>query len=313
MLEEAFMKLKFLFPLIVLTVILAGCATSAIDLSTEYPLTLTDSVGTEVTIAKEPERIISLLPSTTETLCALGTDICSRLVGRDAFSNFPAEVESVAEVGSIFDPNQEKIVAATPDLVFSDKGQTAQTYNDRLRDLGITVIASKAEKYSEVFDDIKRVGKIVNRQEEAQTIVSDMQKEITAVRELVKDEAKPTILYYAYEFNGSGLASSTSFIGNLIEQVGGVNLITDESAFVALSPEQIALLNPDIIIAGTGSTAADLAALPGWADLSAVKDRKVFPLSQAQQDVVSRPTPRMVDSIKIFGSFLHPDLITAPF
>ncbi len=307
------MKLKFLFPFAVVVALLTSCATSAIDLSTSYPLTLTDSVGTEVTIAKEPQRIISLLPSTTESLCALGSDICSRLVGRDAFSNYPVEVTSVAEVGSIFDPNQEKIVAATPDLVFSDKGQTAQTYNDRLRDLGINVIASKAETYSEVFDDIKRLGKIMNRQEEAQSIVTNMQQEITSVRELVKDEAKPKVLFYSYEFNGYGFASATSFIGNLIEQVNGDNLITDESAFVTLSAEQVALLNPDIIITGNSSTADDLAALPGWSDLTAVKNRNVFTLNQAQQDVVSRPTPRMVDSIKIFGSILHPDIVTAPF
>ena len=280
---------------------------------TIYPLTLTDSTGTQVTIPAEPQRIISLLPSTTETLCALGTDICSRLVGRDAFSNYPAEVVSVEVVGSIFDPNQEKIVAATPDLVFSDKGVTAQAYNERLTDLGINVIASKAETYSEVFVDIKRLGQVVNRQEEAQTIVSDMQQEITTVRELVKDAAKPKVVFFSYEFNGYGLASSTSFIGNLIEQVNGENLITDEAAFPVLSAEQVALLNPDIIITGTGATAGDLAVLSGWSDLQAVKDGKVFTLSQAQNDVVSRPTPRMVDSIKIFGSILYPDLVTAPF
>ncbi len=307
------MKVKFLFPFVALLALLAGCATSAIDLSSSYPLTLTDSTGTEVTIPAEPQRIISLLPSTTETLCALGTDICGRLVGRDAFSNYPSEVASVAEVGSIFDPNQEKIIDATPDLVFSDKGVTAQAYNKRLTDLGINVIASKAETYSEVFEDIKRVGQIMNRQEEAQTIVSDMQQEITSVREAVKDATKPTVVYFSYEFNGYGLASSTSFIGNLIEQANGENLITDENAFPVLSAEQVALLNPDMIITGTGATADDLAALPGWSDLQAVKDRNVFALNQAQRDVVSRPTPRMVDSIKIFGSIMHPDLVTAPF
>ena len=311
------MKVKFLFPFVVLLALLAGCSTSAVqtvaDLTTTFPLTLTDSTGAEVTIPTEPQRIISLLPSTTETLCALGTDICGRLVGRDAFSNYPAEVASVAEVGSIFDPNQEKIVAATPDLVFSDKGVTAQAYNKRLTDLGLNVIASKAETYSEVFDDIKRIGKVMNRSAEAQTIVSDMQQEITSVREAVKDAAKPKVVYFSYEFNGYGLASSTSFIGNLIEQANGENLITDENAFSVLSAEQVALLNPDMIITGTGATADDLAALPGWSDLQAVKDRNVFALSQAQRDVVSRPTPRMVDSIKIFGSIMHPDLVTAPF
>ena len=312
------MKVKFLFPFVALLALLAGCAAniqSTPALSTTYPLTLTDSTGTEITIPAEPQRIVSLLPSSTETLCALGTDICSRLVGRDAFSNFPAEVASVPEVGSIFDPNQEKIVEAKPDLVFSDNGVTAQAYNKRLVDLdvGINVIASKAATYSEVFEDIKRIGKVMNRQEEAQTIVSDMQQEITAVRELVKDTAKPKVVFFSYEFNGYGLASSTSFIGNLIEQVNGENLITDEAAFPVLSAEQVALLNPDMIITATGATADDLAALPGWSDLQAVKDRKVFTLSQAQNDVVSRPTPRMVDSIKIFGSILHPDLVTAPF
>jgi len=122
-----------------------------------------------------------------------------------------------------------------------------------------------------------------------------------------------TVLFYSYEFNGYGFASSTSFIGNLIEQVNGDNLITNESSFATLTAEEVALLNPDMIITGNGSTADDLAALPGWSDLTAVKDRKVFTLSQAQNDVVSRPTPRMVDSIKIFGSILHPDLVTAPF
>jgi len=309
------MKLKFLFPFALLAVLLAGCATSAaIDLSTTYPLTITDSVGTEVTIDAEPERIISLLPSTTETLCALGTDICSRLIARDERSNFPSQVEAVETVGSIFTPNEERIVQLAPDLIFSDKGVTAEKFSTRLRDLhGLNVLASKAETYSEVFEDIKRIGRVMNRQEEAQTIVSDMQREIAAVREKVKDADKPKVVYFSYEFNGYGLVSSTSFIGNLIEQAGGENLITDETAFPVLSAEQVALLNPDIIITGTGGTADDLAVLPGWTDLQAVKDRKVFTLNQTQIDITNRPSPRMVDLIKIFGNIMHPDLVTAPF
>ena len=308
------MKLKFLFPFTALVVILAGCATTAIDLSTTYPLTLTDSVGTEVTIDAEPERIISLLPSTTETLCALGSDICSRLVGRDAFSNYPAEVSSVPEVGSIFDPNQELIVAATPDLVFSDVGVRAQAYNQRLNELGINVIASKAVTYSEVFDDIKRIGLVMNRQEEAQTIVSDMQEEITAVRELVKDVDTPTVLFYSSFWEGQfGFAGSTSFIGELIEQAGGINVITDESGFVSYGPEDVVGLDPDIIITATGDTADDLASVAAWADLRAVKERNVFTLEQTQIDISLRPAPRMVDLIKIFANIMHPELVDAPF
>lgn len=283
------------------------------NLSTSYPLTVIDSTGREVTIAAEPQRIISLLPSATENLCALGSDICSRLVGRDPFSNYPAEVASVAEVGSIFDPNQELIVAAQPDLVFSDNGVTAQAYNQRLIDLGINVIASKAATYSEVFDDINRIGQVMNRQAEAQTIVSDMQREITAVRDIVQDADKPTVVYYSFEFNGYGLASSTSFIGSLIEQANGENLITDQQTFPVLSAAQISLLDPDLIITGNGTTTDDLAALPGWSGLRAVTEGNVFALNQAQRDVVIRPTPRMVDSIKIFARIMYPNLVTAPF
>lgn len=311
------MKLKFLSLSTVLLVVLLASLSSlsfADDHhATKYPVTIEDATGANVMVVLEPKRIISLLPSTTETLCALGEDICGRLVGRDAYSNFPTEVESVEEVGSIFDPNQEKIVAAEPDLVFSDKGETAKTYNNRLRQLGINVFASKAETYDEVLENIRQIGQIVNRQAEAEALIQTMQQDIDAVQTSVQDADKPTVLFYSYEYNGYGFAGSNSFIGDLIDQVNGENLITDESAFVTLTAEEVALLNPDIVIAGNGSTAEDLASLPGWSDLAAVQDGKVFTLNEAQQDVVSRPTPRMVDSIKIFGSILHPELVKAPF
>lgn len=219
-----------------------------------------------------------------------------------------------------FSKNPELISSLEPDLVFSSKG--AEAFSEQLRGLDLNVYTAWAETYSEVFEKINDIGRIVNRQNEARTLVNDMQQEIASITDRLVDVETPTVLYYV----GSSLyvASSTSFIGGLLDRVKAQNIVNTEATFPQISSEEIIASNPQIIIvadayAGTdafpgnpGSTIDDLVTNhPGWSDLSAVKNRKVYTLTPEQVSSLSRPGPRLAQSIKILAEIIHPDL--APF
>ena len=168
------------------TLALAGSAAA-----TTYPLTLTDDLNRKVTVKAEPQRIVSLLPSTSETLCAL--NLCERLVGVDQYSDYPAQVKNVAKMGDLYTPNIEAIVAAKPDLVLVSKyGKVSET----LTQAGITVFALNPETYDEVFSKLLTLGKVVNREAAAKALVTTMARDIAKTEVLSRaGVTKPCLLY----------------------------------------------------------------------------------------------------------------------
>ena len=140
-------------------------------LATDYPLTVTDDLGREVTLDAEPTRIVAMIPSHAETVCALGA--CDRLVGVDEYSNFPAEVSELPVLGSAFSPNIEEIVALEPDLVLVDESsELAAT----LAELGVTVYAGTAQTYEGVFEKFTTLGELLNLEDEAATLSEEVKR-----------------------------------------------------------------------------------------------------------------------------------------
>ncbi len=284
-------------------------ATPPNKIETAYPIVLIDELGREVTLQAEPKRIISMVPAHTETLCALGKDICDRLIGVDEYSNYPNL--SVPKVGSIFnrDAALELIVALKPDLVLIFDGATSYEFSLALERLGIASYGTAAQTYDETFEVFKMLGLIVNRSLEAQALVTKVKEEIAAIEKLIKNEPTPKVYYELGRFGGLNSVGPSSYIGYLMEKAGGQNIVGEQVGdFPTLDPEFVVAANPNIIILGHNSTLTELSARPGWSNIVAVKKEQVYVLSQEQIDTLNRSGPRISEAVKILGKIFHPHL-----
>lgn len=280
--------------------LLAGLALAA-----EYPLSLTDDLGRDITLQAEPMRIVAMLPSHTETLCAI--NVCDRIVGVDDYSNYPARVNDLPDLGGLRDPNIEKIVALEPDLVLiSEDGELAQT----LAEFGLTVYAGSAQTYEEVFDKFKTIGKLVNRETEAAVLTGRVQGEIEQIEQLTANSAAPEV-YFEIDATPYSVGPE-SFIGVLIRKAGGDNVVEEGMGdFPQLDPEFIVSADPEIIIladAPFGESSQTISSRPGWSTITAVEEERVYELTQEQVDILNRPGPRIVEAARLFASFFHPNL-----
>ena len=295
-------RFSVLLLFLVLTLGLFGLA-----FATTYPFTVTDELGREVTLTSAPTRIVSMLPSDTETLCAL--QACDKLVGVDTFSTYPEEVAALPKLGGGLTgveggPDVEAIVALEPDLVLvSEYGDLAQL----LGDAGLTVYAGSPQTVEDTFTFFGVVGEMVDRETQAALLVGRVRGEIEAVATLTSSLPVETV-YYEIDPTPYSVGPD-SFIGVLLAKAGGETISPAELGdFPQLDPEFVVVADPDVVILSDAPSESleTLSTRPGWANLSAITSGRVFELSDAQNDFVNRPGPRMADTVKLFARFLHP-------
>ena len=278
----------------------------SVTFATTYPLTVTDELGVEVTLAVEPTRVISMLPSHTETLCAL--EACDTLVGVDRYSDFPVQVQSLPTLGgSLEGANLEEIVALAPDLVLvSEYGELAGT----LRDLGLNVYAGSPQTVQDTFAFSEILGELLGREAQAQALIADTRLELQEVERRTQGLDAPSV-YYEIDATPYS-AGPDSFIGTLIQKAGGDNIVSAEQGdFPQLEPEYIVAANPEIVILGnapSGESMETLAARPGFGSLSAVQRGRVVELTEEQVNIINRPGPRITEAAKLLASILHPEV-----
>lgn len=275
------------------------------------PVELTDGLGREVRLETTPERIVSLAPSTTEILYAVGAG--PQLVGRDEFSNYPEEALALISVGgSMGDYNLEQIVSLKPELVLAAEINTPEQVK-ALEDLGLTVYyLSNPADVEGVYELITITGRLTGHTSEAEDLVESLKTRVEAVKEKTAGAAaRPRVFY---ELDGSDpakpwTAGSGTFIDQLIEMAGGENVAASmEGAWGQFSLEALLMADPEIILLGDaayGTTPEQVAARPGWESITAVKDGNVLPFND---DTVSRPGPRLVDALEELARVLHPEL-----
>jgi iron complex transport system substrate-binding protein len=280
-------------------VLLSSLMLVAPAFATSYPLTIKDDLDRNVVIKTEPKRIIALLPSHTETVYALGAG--SSMVGRDAYSDFPAQVLELPKVGDLYNPNVEAILALKPDLVLnSEYGELTP----KLEKAGITVWAGSAQTFDDVFETISVMGKILNREASATSLNAKMKADIREI-ETVTKAVKRVSVYYEIDPTPYTVGPS-SYLGVLISKAGGANIIPkDLGDFPKISPELVVKANPSCII---GTSREDAIKRPGWASLNAILNNRVFQLTPEQDNLVSRPGPRIAQGLRVLAKILHPDL-----
>ncbi len=288
--------------LLALLAILLGLA-----LATSYPLVTKDDLGRSVTIPAEPARIVVMLPSATETLCAI--DACDKIVATDDYSNWPPEAAKKPKAGGLYNPNVELIASFEPDLVISSKyGKLTEA----LTKLGITVYAINTQTYDDIFSTARKLGLLVNREAQAEALVARINQQVYALETAAAKAGDRPSVYYEIDATPYTVGPN-SFIGTLIDKARGRNIIPAKlGLFPKISPELVVEKNPQVIILGDapyGVTAAKIAARPGWSGIRAVKEGRVCELSKAQTDVVHRPGPRVAEGLEVLINCIHPGLL----
>jgi iron complex transport system substrate-binding protein len=261
------------------------------------PVQVTDDRGVVVRLAAPPQRIVSLLPSLTETVCELGR--CDRLVGVDRYSNYPASVQRLPTVGGGLDPNVEAIVVLRPDVVLM---ATSSRVAERLKTLGIAVVALEPKTHADVQRVLLTVGQLLGVSD-AQKVWRAIDAGVSAAAQSVPASARGMRVYFEVN-QGPYAAGESSFIGETLTRLGAKNIVpTALGAFPKLNPEYIVRANPDLIMVGQRS-AEGLAQRPGWSGMRALREQRlcVFPVEEA--NVLVRPGPRMAEAARIMARCL---------
>jgi iron complex transport system substrate-binding protein len=272
------------------------------------PVTVTDSRGQEVEVVAQVERIVSLAPSNTEILFALG--LGDKVVGVTNFCDYPEEAASVEKVGDAMAMNVEKIVSLTPDLVVTISG--GDEVVAKLEEADIAVVVLQPTDLDTIYETIDVIGRAAGADEAAQALVASMRQRVDAVAAKVKEAGESPKVFY--ELDGTDAAKPWtagpgSWHDQFIQLVGGENVAgSTDMAWVQLSAEEIIAQDPAIIVLGDaayGMTAEMVAERPGWDVISAVGNGAIFPIDD---NLISRPGPRVVEGIEALAAIIHPDL-----
>ncbi len=266
-----------------------------------HALQITDDRGVVVTLARAPQRIVSLFPSLTEAVCQLGT--CRRLVGVDRYSNFPASVRSLPQVGGGLDPSIEAIVALQPDLVLM---ATSSRGAAQLEALGIPVAALQPRSHADVRRMLERVGQLleVPPAAGAERVWREIEAGLAAARQAVPAALRGTRVYVEVNSGPYG-ASEASFIGETLARLGLRNVVPGRlGPYPKLNPEFVVRADPELIMLGD-SRYAEMAARPGWAGLRALREQRVCAFAPAQADVLVRAGPRLAEGAQLMVQCLR--------
>lgn len=273
-------------------------------------LTFTDGLGREVSLAAPARRVVSLAPSNTEILFAIGAG--KQVVGRDALSDYPEEAKAVESIGSAFQNlNSELIVSLKPDLVLAAEINTPEQVK-QLEDAGLTVYyLNNPTTLEGLYENLELAAQLTGHEADAATLVESLKARVAAVDEKIAPLDSPINVFYQIDSTDPAkpyTAGKSTFITLLIERAGGYNIASELDGYPQISLEEIVAADPAFIILGDsmwGVTPEQVAARPGWENLSAVKNGKVMPFDD---NLLSRPGPRLVDGLEALAKLLHPEL-----
>ena len=274
-------------------------------------MTLVDGLDREITLEKAPERIVSQSPSNTEVIYAAGAG--NLVVGDTEYCDYPEEAKAITKVGgfSASTISIETIVSLNPDLVFAgDEDQ--QTVIDALEEAGVIVYSVKANTFEDVYANLELVGKLTGNEAVAAQVVDDMKTRIAVVQEkiaTVPQDDRPTVFWEIWD-EPLMTSGPNTFSAQLIEIAGGVNIFPDLTEdYPQISVEEVVSRNPDVIMGpdthGDKLIADQLATRPGWEEITAVKDGRIYLIDG---NTSSRPGPRLAAALEDIAASLYPDL-----
>ena len=277
-----------------LLLLLAGSACA-------HALQVTDDRGARVEFTQPPRRIVSLLPSLTEFVCAL--QACERLVGVDDYSNHPPSVRALPHVGGLEDARIESIVALKPDLVLVPTSSRAL---DRLQSLGLKVLALEPRTFADVQRVLGLLGPVLGTPD-AQGVWRRIEQDLEAAARALPPHLRGTRVYF--EVSGAPhAASESSFIGEVLAKLGLRNIVPGAlGPFPRLNPEFVVRADPQWILVADDDVTR-LPSRPGWAAMRALREGRVCVFTAAQGDVLVRAGPRMAEAARLMVRCLRGEL-----
>ena len=250
-------------------------------------ITVRDDRGAVLQLVAPPQRIVSLLPSLTESVCALGG--CARLVGTDRFSNAPASVLALPKLGGLDDAQVERIVALKPDVVLA--GPSARVIG-RLESLGLKVLVLESRDHDDVRRTLRAVGELLGAPAQADEVWTAIERDIVGAAARVPAALRGQRVYFEVDATPYA-AGAGSFIGQTLARLGMANAIPRElGPFPKLNPEYVVRAQPDIVMAAERNL-ADMPKRPGWSALRALQQHRSCGFDIEHYEVLIRPGPRM--------------------
>lgn len=278
---------------------------------------LVDDHGYKTSLTAYPEKIVSVAPSATEILYAIGAG--DKVVAVTAYDNYPYDFAAwiaagnMTSVGDFTAPNLEVITALEPDLILASGGVQAESV-DTLRNLGYKVLVLDPTSVGGILNNIELVGNATGNSAEATALVNEINSRITTVENTVANAAKPKVYYEVYyESTSSWTIGAKAWQSELIEIAGGTNIFGDQQIdYYQYQVEALIDRNPDVIVlpgegmgTGTASTFDAVKARPGWDTTNAVQNNRLY---QINSDIIERAGPRIADAIEQLAAFFHPEL-----
>ncbi len=246
-----------------------------------------DHRGVEHRFAAPPQRIVSLLPSLTETVCALGA--CNRLVGTDRYSNTPASVLALPKIGGMDDAQVERIVVLRPDVVLAARSTRAV---DRLESLGLKVLAFDSDNHAQVQASLQAIADLLGTPAAAPALWQAIEAEITRAAATVPARLRGRVVYFEVDA-APYVAGAASFVGQTLARLQLENIApASMGAFPKLNPEHVVRVQPQLLIAAQANVAS-MAQRPGWLQLRALQLNQVCALDRDRYELVTRPGPRL--------------------
>lgn len=303
--------LLFITILTIFAMLFSACTPGGNLFSQSGPIVVQDGDGNEFRLEKAAQRVISLAPSNTEILFAVGAG--KQVIAREDFSNFPEEAKSLPSVGGNMGKyNLEEIVKLQPDLILASPLTSADVLQSLKTITPSVFVVPNPKDIEGLYANLKTVGILTGHKTEADQLAGKLEDRVKAVQEKIAPLSYAPKVFYeldATEPSKPWTAGQGTFIDILIGMAGGFNIgSTVEGEYAQISQEALIVENPDIIVLGDsayGTTPELVAARPGWDQINAVKNGKVYGFND---DLASRPGPRMVDGLEALAKLLHPDV-----
>jgi iron complex transport system substrate-binding protein len=271
---------------------------------TVYPLTVKDDSGKEFTFVKPPERIVSISPTETEILFALG--LGDKIVGVSDYDDYPEEAKSKPKMGGL-QGNVETILAASPDIVFAGISLKKDTV-EKMAELKLPLFRTDPKTVDAAMERILLFGKITDTQEQAEKIVEQMKKEkqqvVEAVKQLKPEEKKKVYI----EFSPGWTVGKGEFMDDMISLAGGINVAGDLEGWAQISEEKIIQANPDVILFSkyVPNLEQTIRGRGGWDKISAIAGGRVVGIDD---NLMARPGPRITKGLIDIAKGIYPELV----
>ncbi|MBS4195889.1 ABC transporter substrate-binding protein [Lederbergia citri] len=274
-----------------------------------FPVTIKDASDTDVIIEKKPEKIVSLIPSNTEIVYALGEG--DAIVGVSELDNYPEEAATKEKVAGM-ELNVEKILSLNPDLVLAH-GSVASYWEaglKQLKDSGVTVlVVNEAQSFEGVYTSTEMIGKAIGKTAEAEQLNQDLKSKLDDIQKKAASISEQKTVFVevspAPEIYTTG---KNTFMNEMLELINAKNAVSDQEGWIPINEEAVVEINPDTIITTVGyveNAADEIKGRAAWKDIAAVKENQVYLVNE---DLVSRPGPRIVEGVEELAKAIYPDV-----